>query len=75
MPLRQVLKLPALSCRHFSNVPAYVLFAGTFSAGASKKCCFLGIFEKVPLIPRFTGRLSTCLQLFSWHFHKSAGNA
>jgi hypothetical protein len=73
--LRQVLELPALSCRHFSNVLAFVLFAGIFLAGASKKCRFLGIFQKVPSMPRITGRLSICLQLFSWHFQKSAGNA
>jgi hypothetical protein len=70
-----VLELPALSCRHFQNVPAFVPFAGIFLAGASKKCRFLGIFGKEPLIPRFTGRLSICLQLFSWHLQKSAGNA
>jgi hypothetical protein len=56
-------------------VPAFVPFAGIFLAGASKKCRFLGIFEKESLIPRFIGRLSICLQLFSWHLQKSAGNA
>jgi hypothetical protein len=68
--LRQVLELPTLSCRHFSNVPAFVIFAGIFWVCANNSHRFLGKFSKVPAMLSITGTLSSASSRFRGKFSK-----